>query len=1166
MLDLELDLEADLGIDTVKQAELFAAIRGLWNIPRDESLKLRDFPTLKHVIGFVYSKRPDLAEAKAKAEQTQTQVTVAAPAPAAVAAVSADPVRERILALVVEKTGYPQDMLDLELDLEADLGIDTVKQAELFAAIRGLWNIPRDESLKLRDFPTLKHVIGFVYSKRPDLAVAAPAKPEVSVAAPAAAAPAMAAVAAIADDPVQEAILALVVEKTGYPKDMLDLDLDLEADLGVDTVKQAELFAAIRGLYKIPRDEALKLRDFPTLRHVIKFAHDKLAAFTTANAEPAPAGSQGEALAAGASAPARKLEPVVVLPPPKPALASLDAANSVPRRVPVPVLRPPLAICKPTGVTLGAGSRVVLMPDKAGVAEALTEQLQMLGVEVLRVADSSETDSLAHQLKTWLAAGPVQGVYWLPSLDNEGSLNDMDLAGWKEALRVRVKALYQTMRLLYEQIAVPGTFLVSATRLGGQHGYDEAGALAPLGGAVVGFSKTYKRERPEALAKAVDFQAEAEAPAIAELLIQETLRDPGAVEIGYKQEQRWTVGLEERPAIDGQPGLTLDKQTVFVITGAAGGIVSAITEDLAIASGGTFYLLDLVPEPDANNPDLQRFASDKEGLKRDLIARIQGRGERATPAMIEKELAALERAQAAQKAIDTVRAAGGTPHYFSVNLTNAEAVAGVINRVRERSGRIDVLLHAAGMERSHFLPDKDPREFDLVFDVKSDGWFNLLRAIGDMPLGATVVFSSIAGRFGNGGQADYSSANDLLCKITSNFRSSRPATRGIAIDWTAWGGIGMATRGSIPKMMELAGIDMLAPEAGVPLIRRELTAGATRGEIVVAQRLGILLKEFDDHGGLDVAAVEASGEYALAAQGPMIGKVAGMGLHGGLSIETTLDPKVQPFLYDHQIDSTPVLPGVMGIEAFAEAAISLLPGWQVEAIEGVNFLAPFKFYRNKPRAVTVEALFTSQDGALLANCRLNGSRTVRKQAEPDVTTHFTARVRLSRQLPEAPSLQAAVREPAGRVIEAADIYRVYFHGPAYQVLERAWRDGDRVVGQMFRTLPTHHFPPERLTLLTPRLIELCFQTAGLWEMGVEDRMGLPQYIRQIRFWRPADAAGQFYALVTANPDGSFDAEVVDAAGNRYLYMSGYRTAALPYAVDSARFKLLLTGRVASLAS
>ena len=65
--------------------------------------------------------------------------------------------------------------------------------------------------------------------------------------------------------------------------------------------------------------------------------------------------------------------------------------------------------------------------------------------------------------------------------------------------------------------------------------------------------------------------------------------------------------------------------------------------------------------------------------------------------------------------------------------------------MRVKSGRIDVLLHAAGLDRSRSLADKEPAEFNLVFDVKCDGFFNLLHAIGDMPLGATVAFSSIAG-------------------------------------------------------------------------------------------------------------------------------------------------------------------------------------------------------------------------------------------------------------------------------------------------------------------------------------------------------------------------------------------------------------------------------------
>jgi acyl transferase domain-containing protein/acyl carrier protein/NAD(P)-dependent dehydrogenase (short-subunit alcohol dehydrogenase family) len=1136
MLDLDLDLEADLGIDTVKQAELFAAIREIYNIPRDENRKLRDYPTLSHVIRFVYENRPDLQAGTAVPTQAST-VAIPVTKEAVSEQVSAPPktegdVKERVLALVVEKTGYPVEMLDLDLDLEADLGIDTVKQAELFAAIRDIYSIPRDENRKLRDYPTLSHVIQFVYENRPDLAntakpTPAPSQPE--------AAPA----AAPDDDSVREKILEIVADKTGYPKEMLDLDLDLEADLGIDTVKQAEMFAAVRAAYNIPRDENLKLRDFPTLAHVIQFALDRRPSVAPSqpSASPAPANKQ----------PAPGPDSAIARPP----LATFDAADRVPRRVPVPQPRPALAICKSTGVTLGPGRRVVLMPDNAGVAKQLRAKLEAMGVEALWVDGAPSANVLTGQLKSWLSAGPVHGVYWLPGLDHEGPIEALDLSTWREALHRRVKLLYATMRMLYEQISPAGTFLVSASQLGGQHGYDRAGAVAPLGGAVTGFTKAYKRERNDALVKAVDFEVGPAPFEIADILIQETLRDPAVVEIGYQQEQRWTIGLEEQSAADGQPGLTLDSKTVFLITGAAGSIVSAITSDLAAASGGTFYLLDVVPKPDPANPDLKKFVSDKDNLKRELFARIQARGERATPALVEKELAAIERAVAAQAAINAVTAAGGTAYYFSANLTDPDAVTKVIHEVRQHSGRIDVLLHAAGIERSHFLPDKEPAEFDLVFDVKCDGFFNLLHAMGGMPLGATVVFSSIAGRFGNGGQTDYSSANDLLCKITSSFRTSRQQTRGIAIDWTAWGGIGMASRGSIPKMMELAGIDMLPPEAGIPVIRRELTTGAARGEIVIAQRLGVLLKEWDPDGGIDLSLA------SMPVKGPMLGTLTRNGEGKEVTCEARLDPAVQPFLHDHQIEGTPVLPGVMGVEAFAEAAACQFPGWHVYVVENVDFLSPFKFYRSEPRTVTTLTQIHSKDNVIVTDCQLTGSRTLPHQSEPQVATHFTGRVRLVRELPQAVSARP-LGAPTGQVVKADTIYRVYFHGPAYQVLERAWWDGVRMVGLMSDCLPPNHQPADLKTLMEPRLIELCFQTAGLWDLGIRGRMCLPQHFEEVRLERSSDRAeGRLYAIATPDPTrGSFDVEVVDEAGNRYLYLAGYRTIPLPDGADAEALREL----------
>ena len=85
--------------------------------------------------------------------------------------------------------------------------------------------------------------------------------------------------------------------------------------------------------------------------------------------------------------------------------------------------------------------------------------------------------------------------------------------------------------------------------------------------------------------------------------------------------------------------------------------------------------------------------------------------------------------------------------------------------------------------------------------------------------------------------------------------------------------------------------------------------------------------------------------------------------------------------------------------------------------------------------------------------------------------------------------------------------------------------------------------------MAPRLIELCFQTAGLWEMGTEGRMGLPLHINRVSsLLIPESADTRLYAVVTSEQDqGSFDAEVVDAKGNCYLQLNGYRTVAVPNA-------------------
>ena len=134
-------------------------------------------------------------------------------------------------------------------------------------------------------------------------------------------------------------------------------------------------------------------------------------------------------------------------------VATIEDADKMPRRVPVPSLRPALDRCKPTGVALGKGARVVVASDEGGVATALASVLEKRGVAVLTLDGATPTDDVTSRLVGWLKDGPVQGVFWLPALDVEPAIADMDLAGFREANRRRVKNLHAAMRVLYDAVA-----------------------------------------------------------------------------------------------------------------------------------------------------------------------------------------------------------------------------------------------------------------------------------------------------------------------------------------------------------------------------------------------------------------------------------------------------------------------------------------------------------------------------------------------------------------------------------------------------------------------------------------------------------------------------------------------------------------------------------------
>ncbi|MCY1042211.1 SDR family NAD(P)-dependent oxidoreductase [Corallococcus sp. bb12-1] len=273
MLEPDLDLEADLGIDTVKQVEAFAQARVHLNVDKDENFRLRDFNTLRKMVDYLVG----------RASNGVTAIAVA-PAPVVPVAVLATPTLETLRAAMAEKTGYALDILLPDLDLEVDLGIDTITQIEVFAAVRTNAGVERDENFRVRYHNTLRKMAAYLDGR------ASGSTPATVSAAPTPIAPPSA-----QSESVTRMLVTALVERTGYPQDMLELDLDLEADLGIDTVKQVEAFALARTTLGIARDENFRLRDYNTLRKMVAYLV-KQAAPPAPTVAPAPTGPTPEAV------------------------------------------------------------------------------------------------------------------------------------------------------------------------------------------------------------------------------------------------------------------------------------------------------------------------------------------------------------------------------------------------------------------------------------------------------------------------------------------------------------------------------------------------------------------------------------------------------------------------------------------------------------------------------------------------------------------------------------------------------------------------------------------------------------------------------------------------------------------------------------------------------
>ncbi len=658
--------------------------------------------------------------------------------------------------------------------------------------------------------------------------VAVAPAPAAPVAAAATAAP------ALTEEELTRRLLAIVAERTGYPTEMLDLDLDLEADLGIDSIKRVEIVGSLRraiDVTSVPDGAMEKLSAVKTLRAVVG---GMMAAIAPASGHPPPA------------------NPVATVTRPD---ASPASVASVPRFVLRATAAPSAAAAHGTVTTEGI---VVVSDDERGIAHGLADELRRHGhrVAVLRAAtkvehlgpdlyttDFADPDAVSEALDAIRRGGePIGGiVHLLPLREQPPSPIDWGSATWKQRLAEEVKGLYHLARAAGADLTKPGTvpdegkrgLVVAATGLGGAFGLDGRSEIAAGHGGISGFLKSLALEWPHVQVKAVDVDPAAASNTVAQQVLEEIVTADGEVEIGRQGEARFMVEPVRAPLDGADALLAPDPSWVVLVTGGARGITTGVARELAQLCRPTLVLVGRSALPHEEPEDTAGLQGPRE-LKAALIARMKAAGEPVQPARVEAAYTRLLQDREMRAALASLRETGATVHYYPVDVRDEASFCSLIDGIYQTYGRLDGVIHGAGVIEDKLVLDKTPESFDRVFGTKTESAYTLARALRPESLRFLAFFSSVTAAFGNKGQADYGATNGVMNKL-AQYLDRRWPGRVVAFNWGPWGptsASGGMVSAEIEAQFARRGVELLDPAIGYRRAVEEVLYGA-KGDVEV---------------------------------------------------------------------------------------------------------------------------------------------------------------------------------------------------------------------------------------------------------------------------------------------------------------------------------------------
>ncbi|MCG8684284.1 MAG: SDR family NAD(P)-dependent oxidoreductase [Desulfobacterales bacterium] len=954
-------------------------------------------------------------------------------------------------------TGFPVEMLEPEMDIESDLGIDSIKKVEIISelekAIPDGSNLSTEHLSSVRTLDDICRAMEETQAGSQTIAASPQTKESSQVNEPA-----VKQDSAKNGHDISAVLVSIISELTGFPKEMLEPEMNLESDLGIDSIKRVEILSRME--QELPDMKALSPDDMGSLKTIQDIVQFLIPEEQTVSSETGKKKTSHEDLTSD-SLPLQAPENNTDLPAPQgPLLRQTVSLTSYPTNQ--------VRFYNGARIQISSNKTVYLTRDAAGVAEAFQNEFKQQGIKA-ELIDLSSTDT--PELPDAAGLVIIPDAHEAPDDETAQSflLNAFCLA--KSNAGHLENAAKET-----------GAFMACLSFSGGSFGFENISQnVSPVYGGLAGLAKTADLEWKNVLCRALDLPADINEVFSNSEAAVSLMMTHGAVEMGLNGEKCIIPALT--PSQINQEPLQMDSDDVVVITGGAKGVTAECALAIAKACSPKIILLGRSPAP-FSEPDWIKEINDPAEMKRAILTHGFD-GKKPTPVQVETEFKKIISNRSIQNNIDRIAAWSSQVQYHSVDIRNNDQINEVLSKVTKDLGPVTAVIHGAGVLEDKLIAEKTPDQFSRVFKTKVKGLHALLDAVNEEHLKYLVLFSSIAARMGNPGQCDYAMANEVLNKTAQAKAQANANYRVISVNWGPWDG------------------GMVTPELKREFSRRGVTL------IPLAQGADQLITEM---GNPDPECVEVVIGGTMNPSSPRKEPVLNKALKQTLGVASS------PIINDHKINHEPVVPFAMMVDLMACAAEKNNPGLHFAGIDGMRLLKGISpgdkevdVHINLGKCIPKDSFFTSP--STLTSQSDHESHLIHAQGDVILENRLSSPPVLS---------QAAFMDlkPYGISVEEAYEQILFHTGDLRRITEikGVSEKGIEVTATPAQSLQKWYRSPHSKTwTIDPMLLDAAFQAAILWTHHSRQEVCLPSFFANLRIYASyPEQKGNIRILFTVN--------------------------------------------------